>query len=1053
MEDQAALRRWQAQQAAALGAPWAAALAVPQHSSALPAGSVFLPTVPIAPQVVEVATNRESNKPYSAPTSRGRKRPWRECEDITIMSLVRRFGAQWPRIASLLEGRTADAVRNRWHRLQKAHNAIDTDEGRAAMLVSSGMDVDMLGGGGFAPGDAEKYGLLVQPPPPLPDFCAGGVGADGADGADGSTRSAWTKAEDEILIRGVEVHGFKWRAIVAELPGRTDSSTRNRWNRLQKERAAGGGSAEEGEKGERKDGKRGGKRGEGAPASRTGEGAATGDHASKRRAGRRNGKDGRGCHAATATGEAEELPASAATASSTSPSSTAQPGDSFSGSHSAWSSPTDASSPIETQAAAGLDLGDGLADDLTGLQDGFWDMNREVMSFVGDEHDETRPGLEIGEMDVLGAGHVGAARAGHSGYPSHTSSTTALSGSSGAGRSSGGSSSVSPTQPPAPTHGFGPPPARHPACPAAAAAGSGSGSTAEPLPQFSQAVSIPAGVQTALRPASVPASHGFGSGAAPALAPFPSCQPLATMTAALPAPSPAALCPFPSSGVSAASAAPPCSDAHSSFASTFPGIAFASTPPNASPIISSSDLDACMRACDPLALDYFVSGVVRDLDERGANLDEGDADLDERDYLPPELPAQAPLAPARVPTMPTRRERKQRVAPTHPRAVASAYAGPPPPTPPLSPPAPLPQWGGAGGVADEALAPAQTRDDAIDELMRTTESPPGHTARIHPVWLRFVDPKLQARYDDMLADIRHTSVRWVCLLCVATSVSMGGLVSINRFGAEFYSEREYWATMWHEPMAVAVEVGFLGLTYSKTSRHYTVAMLRAIFMLAYVGIWINILQATRRCPHDPHAVCSLPTAAVIADHKLRSGIEWLSSATMLLPLMFVAVFRIPFGCVALGQLVNLLVVLYLTFDPTLYLADPDAYGPASASGLANATAAGLSGGATKPLGWASDLPVQVAMFLELPVLRAVLQRVRASPAPTPRPPAVPNAPPPPPRALSVRPPPPQVMPHFLMTCSVWIVIHTQLNLFAMVDQQARRVKAVEKVIVTIRNTN
>lgn len=47
---------------------------------------------------------------------------------------------------------------------------------------------------------------------------------------------AWTKEEDYIIIDGVKLHGHQWRLIVRDLPGRSVSSTRNRWNRIEKGR-------------------------------------------------------------------------------------------------------------------------------------------------------------------------------------------------------------------------------------------------------------------------------------------------------------------------------------------------------------------------------------------------------------------------------------------------------------------------------------------------------------------------------------------------------------------------------------------------------------------------------------------------------------------------------------------------------------------------------------------------------------------------------------------------------------------------------------------------
>ena len=60
------------------------------------------------------------------------------------------------------------------------------------------------------------------------------------DGEPSGGRKMWSAEEDAIIQAGVAKYGCQWRLVVAQLPGRTDSSTRNRWKRLQKEAAAAG---------------------------------------------------------------------------------------------------------------------------------------------------------------------------------------------------------------------------------------------------------------------------------------------------------------------------------------------------------------------------------------------------------------------------------------------------------------------------------------------------------------------------------------------------------------------------------------------------------------------------------------------------------------------------------------------------------------------------------------------------------------------------------------------------------------------------------------------
>lgn len=145
---------------------------------------------------------------HVADASAPRKAVWRPQEDFVILSAVRHFGTQWSRIAAQLPGRTEDAVRNRWHRLQKVYSGVEeggvTDEAKWMLAAAE---------------------ATVKSAAAVPD--------NGDSG-----RHAWSAEEDRIILEGVETHGQKWRMIVRNLPGRSDSSARNRWMRLKKEREA-----------------------------------------------------------------------------------------------------------------------------------------------------------------------------------------------------------------------------------------------------------------------------------------------------------------------------------------------------------------------------------------------------------------------------------------------------------------------------------------------------------------------------------------------------------------------------------------------------------------------------------------------------------------------------------------------------------------------------------------------------------------------------------------------------------------------------------------------
>ena len=137
---------------------------------------------------------------------------WTAAEDMAIM-VVQRLGTRWPEIAALLPGRTGDAVRNRWHRLQMAQVLADTDEGRAV--------TDLM-----LPQDPEEDVAAAQQ-----------AAAQQAAAIEEKGRAPWSAEEDATLLEGVRRHGCRWRVIVASLLGRSDSSTRNRYNRLLREGA------------------------------------------------------------------------------------------------------------------------------------------------------------------------------------------------------------------------------------------------------------------------------------------------------------------------------------------------------------------------------------------------------------------------------------------------------------------------------------------------------------------------------------------------------------------------------------------------------------------------------------------------------------------------------------------------------------------------------------------------------------------------------------------------------------------------------------------------
>jgi hypothetical protein len=116
------------------------------------------------------------------------KHGWTAEEDATIVRMVQLTGQKWSVIASALPGRTDDAVRNRYLRLQKKKSAGGTEPQSSTHLEL----IDC---------HATKRGDM------------------------------WTVEEDARILSGVHTHGFKWQQIASLLPGRSANAVRNRYLR------------------------------------------------------------------------------------------------------------------------------------------------------------------------------------------------------------------------------------------------------------------------------------------------------------------------------------------------------------------------------------------------------------------------------------------------------------------------------------------------------------------------------------------------------------------------------------------------------------------------------------------------------------------------------------------------------------------------------------------------------------------------------------------------------------------------------------------------------
>ena len=167
---------------------------------------------------------------------------WVAAEDELIRQGVAMFGCKWRRIATQLPGRSDDAVRNRWHRLQPGGKP-------SACHPNPRPQPGAAGGAGAAAGPV----LAPRPAAPRSATCSGlrastaAAAANAAAAAAASSSSAsssqgdspkvervsWTDREDKVILDGVSELGHKWNRLAQRLHGRTEHAIRNRYHRLQ----------------------------------------------------------------------------------------------------------------------------------------------------------------------------------------------------------------------------------------------------------------------------------------------------------------------------------------------------------------------------------------------------------------------------------------------------------------------------------------------------------------------------------------------------------------------------------------------------------------------------------------------------------------------------------------------------------------------------------------------------------------------------------------------------------------------------------------------------
>ena len=132
------------------------------------ASTAFVQVAAASISVVEASIVADSVEEEGGRSGGGKKNAWTKEEDTILMRVVATEGAgHWTKVAEHLPGRMGRQCRERWFN----HLAPDVKKGD------------------------------------------------------------WTADEDQRILAAVRRHGTKWSQIQKELPGRSDNSIKNRWNK------------------------------------------------------------------------------------------------------------------------------------------------------------------------------------------------------------------------------------------------------------------------------------------------------------------------------------------------------------------------------------------------------------------------------------------------------------------------------------------------------------------------------------------------------------------------------------------------------------------------------------------------------------------------------------------------------------------------------------------------------------------------------------------------------------------------------------------------------